>query len=87
MRSEELCVKAGNVLAKLNFLREYIKFGQQNGSLKCVQPAVDTDADIVVFMTTFSVHTNGFHYFGQMVIIRETHAAVTVAAKGFCREK
>ena len=77
----------GNLIPHFHLFGKDIEFGIQDGGLKSVQAAVDADAGIVVFVRPLAMDFDGIHEVGKRIIIRETHAAISVAAQWFGRKK
>lgn len=59
---------------------EYLKFRQQYRSLKCVQPAIHTDANVVI-ATLLAMSRDLAQDHGEVIIVSEHRTAVTITAK------
>ena len=78
--AEQRVVILGNLLAQGNFFFKNRQFGQQDGGLDRVQPAVHAHADVVV-APVLAVAGDLSDDFGQFVVAGKDGAAVAVAAK------
>ena len=59
-RTVEQCgIAFGDLLPQLHFLGEDVELGQEDGGLEGVEPAVDADADVVVFVAALAVDPEG----------------------------
>jgi hypothetical protein len=79
-------VALGHLLAQGHFFVQHGQFGQQDGGLQGVQPAVHAHADVVV-AAVLAVAGNLAQHLGQFVVVRKNRAAVAVAAQGLAREE
>jgi hypothetical protein len=65
---------------------EYLKFRQQYRSLKCVQSAIHTNADVVI-ATLLAMSRDLAQDHGKVIIVSEYRTAVTITAKRLGREE
>ena len=84
---QQVAVPCRHGLPQVHLFGKDIEFGEQNGRLEGIQPSVDADAHVVVFVPAFAVHPKGPHFLGQGFIVRGAHAAVTITSQWLGREK
>ena len=78
-----------NLIYVIQFvIRKSLKLRQKNRRLDCIEPAVHSDADIVVFIVSgFAVNTYASQIRRPFIVVRKNSPAVSVTSERFCREK
>jgi len=87
VRSQKFRVAPGDFLAEFDLFRENSEFGEKDGRLDRIEPPVDSDANIVVFVIPFSVHPDRIHDFRGSIIVGKTHTSITITSQGLGGEK
>src|SRR5205085_9969947 len=80
-------VATRDLFARFQLVRKDLELFNQDGGLDGVEPRIHADAHILVFVATLAVNADRAQQLGQRVVVRETAAAVAVAAERPCGEE
>src|SRR6266436_8262081 len=85
--SEKIVIESGDLLPCLYLVLENPQLLQKDGRLYRVEPSVDTDPDIVIFVASLTVHAERAHDGREVVIIGQHGAAIAITTEWLRREK
>jgi hypothetical protein len=74
-------IPIGYPLPALHLVGEYLKLDQKDGSLKGIEPAGQTNPNVLIALSTGPVDTDGSHNSSELLVITEDCATIAIAAK------
>src|SRR4051794_39848493 len=85
--AQKIVVAPGDALARLDLVAKDLELLDQHRGLDGVEPAVEADAHVLVFVGALTVHADRAQHRGELRILAEDRPAVAVATERLCRKK